>query len=298
MRRAVAVALGVMSLTAAPRPAPAGFFPCDAIVFFGPCRPAPPPGPAQPSPPSPQARPEPREAPTPEPKVEESIWAEPVQGPDGRMRVYLPPRPVREFFDNPTPERARAYLEWNTKRLEAIDRAVAVLQQVSGQPLGGLTSPTAGPPGPLASRPPAPAEAAPGPAAAGRRPAPARALNVLMAFATWCPYSQRQLPIMSQLAQRVPVRGLAFDSPEAEVAALGRRLPFPVTAGPADLRERLGVRSYPTLFVLDGQMVVHVARGFHSLEDLTGILDTLSGGQAPAPAAASATRAGGVSAGT
>jgi hypothetical protein len=57
----------------------------------------------------------------------------------------------------------------------------------------------------------------------------------------------------------VPVTALLFDSP-AGVAAQFDALPFPVRAGSRALRERLGIRSYPTLVVFkNGTLVERLA---------------------------------------
>ena len=99
--------------------------------------------------------------------------------------------------------------------------------------------------------------------------------------ATWCPYSRRQTPIINQLAIHVPVRGIAFDSQPDEVQALRPALAFPVVQGDVDLRQRLGVRSYPTIFFYEGSRLHHVARGLQSPDRLVAVLAALGGGQRP-----------------
>src|SRR5205809_333644 len=98
-----------------------GFFSCPEIVFFGPCATAAPPAPTEPdikeAPVGAEAAQKTATPPSSKPKVEESIWAEPVRGPDGQLRVYLPPQRVRDFLEKPTAENARAYLEWNRLRM-------------------------------------------------------------------------------------------------------------------------------------------------------------------------------------
>jgi thiol-disulfide isomerase/thioredoxin len=66
-----------------------------------------------------------------ETEIIEEIFAEPVVGPDGKMRVYVPPKQVLEFLKNPTEENAKAYLKWNQERLEKIVKAQEVLQKVA-----------------------------------------------------------------------------------------------------------------------------------------------------------------------
>ena len=78
-----------------------------------------------------------RRGPDPQTPPVESIWAEPGRASDGGASVYVPPRPVREFLDAPTEERARAYLAWNQQRLDAIARATEVMKAVAAsQPRG------------------------------------------------------------------------------------------------------------------------------------------------------------------
>lgn len=288
----------------------AGFFACTDIVFFGTCSKTAVPTPAQapetngtrkpelaqkPVSPLPSARP---------PQVEESMWAEPVRGPDGQLRVYLPPKSVRDFLEKPTPENARAYLAWNQARMRQMDEAVTVMRDVAAQQFGIAT------PGPITVSSPASVPGAPAshgtpqlasptppllPQAAPKaipvqgtaldNPA-TRPISIVYAFATWCPYSRQQTPIINQLATHVEVRGIAFDSKPEEVQALRPALAFPVMQGDVDLRQRLGVRSYPTIFFFEGSRLLHVARGLQPLDRLVAVLAALAGRQ-PLPASES-----------
>lgn len=65
-----------------------------------------------------------------ETQIQQSLFAEPVVGPDGKIRIYVPPRPVLEFLNNPNEENAKEYLKWNKQRIEKIAKAQAVLQKV------------------------------------------------------------------------------------------------------------------------------------------------------------------------
>lgn len=310
MRR-VTIALSLVGLVGGGSRAlaaePAGFFVCPEIVFFGPCSTTAPPAPARlagtagarTAEPAQNAAPQ-RPSTTP-PAVEESLWAEPVRGPDGQLRVYLPPKPVRDVLEKPTPETARAYLAWNQARMRQMDEAVTVMRDVAAQELGIATEEPA-----TVSAPPSAPSA---PASRGTpqrlpstppllpRPAPktiqvqasvrgetaTRPISIVYAFATWCPYSRQQTPIINQLAAHVPVRGIAFDSKPEEVQALRPALAFPVMRGDVDLRQRLGVRSYPTIFFFEGSRLRHVARGLQPPGRLLTLLATLAGGQ-PLPA--------------
>ena len=280
-----------------------GFFACPDIVFFEPCSKTPPPARAQPyikdapdkAEPAQKAVPQP---PSAKPQVEESMWAEPVRGPDGQLRVYLPPKPVQDFLEKPTPENARAYLAWNQARIRQMDEAVNVMRDVAARQFGIATKePIAIPAGPSAPNaevgrvtsqllslpllsPPALASTQ-GPTSGET---PARQISIVYTFATWCPYSRQQTPIINQLAAHVPVRGVVFDSKPEDVQALRPALAFPIMQGDVDLRQRLGVRSYPTIFFYEGSRLHHVARGLQPPDRLVSVLAALAGRQRlPAP---------------
>src|SRR5262249_23074830 len=90
-----------------------GYFACPAIRFFQPCpdldedasdmRP-------ERITRDPAVLPERQPAPDLQALPIESIWAEPGRSSDARGTIYMPPRPVREFLEAPTAERAQAYL--------------------------------------------------------------------------------------------------------------------------------------------------------------------------------------------
>ncbi|PYN87722.1 MAG: hypothetical protein DMD89_36545 [Candidatus Rokuibacteriota bacterium] len=288
------------------------FFACSEIVFFGPCSRTPP-APAQPyikdapdkAEPAQKAVPQP---PSAKPQVEESMWAEPVRGPDGQLRVYLPPKTVRDFLERPTAETARAYLAWNQTRMRQMDEAVNVMREVAAQQFGILTKePIAVPAGPSALNAEVgratsrllPLPLLPPPTLANTQvqgPAPgetaARQISIVYAFATWCPYSRQQTPIISKLAAHVPVRGVVFDSKPEDVQALQPALAFPIMQGDIDLRQQLGVRSYPTIFFNEGSRLLYVARGLQSPGRLVTVLAALAGRRSP-PALASGREPGG-----
>jgi hypothetical protein len=251
---------------------PTGYFACRVIRFFEPC----PEDEAREAKGRPEAVAEvstpslaqPR-GPDPREPAVESIWTEPGRAPDGHGTVYVPPRAVQQFLDAPTPERARAYLAWNQQRLDAIARATEVLRAVAATPAPRATQ---APPATLApgSAPKpvtcaAPAESGPLPDPRISEPplgtpglAPAdgqlasQGLAVVYAFASWCPHSARQTPIVAAWARSRPdvrVVGLLFDSPPGAERQFDA-LPFPVQAGSAALRDQLGVRGYPTILFL------------------------------------------------
>jgi len=54
-------------------------------------------------------------------------WFEPIISPTGTVSIYVPPQEVRDFLENPNPENARAYLEWNARRIKKIFLAQELL---------------------------------------------------------------------------------------------------------------------------------------------------------------------------
>jgi len=88
-----------------------GFFGFDEVRFFD--------------------QPKPKEEVKKDTQIEENIFAEPVIGPDGKIRVYVPPKVVLDFLNNPTPENAKEYLKWNKERISKIAKAQMVLEEVA-----------------------------------------------------------------------------------------------------------------------------------------------------------------------
>jgi thioredoxin-related protein len=64
----------------------------------------------------------------------ENEWAEPVITPSGGVSIYVPPKEVREFLDKPGPENAKAYLEWNLKRIRKFIMAQEMLAKEAKMP--------------------------------------------------------------------------------------------------------------------------------------------------------------------
>jgi len=52
------------------------------------------------------------------PEIIVDEWAEPVISPSGKVSIYLPPKEVRDFLDKPDGANAKAYLQWNLKRVK------------------------------------------------------------------------------------------------------------------------------------------------------------------------------------
>ncbi len=57
-------------------------------------------------------------------------WREPVLASDGRITEYVPPRPVADLLENPTPENARQYLAWQDEKMQRVLKAQEVLAAV------------------------------------------------------------------------------------------------------------------------------------------------------------------------
>jgi len=107
----------------------------------------------------------------------ESIWAEPIQGADGRVSVYVPPRAVLQFLEQPTRETAKQYLAWQTERMKKLKAAIELLREMQPQ-----------------SSTEAPKEAAP-PLAPG---------ELLYFKKPGCPWCAKQDRVLAQLATELP----------------------------------------------------------------------------------------------
>ena len=294
MRTAFLAALVLWTAPATGQPI---FFPnaCPEVVFFAPC-PAPPGPGLRPSGPARSVPASPPEHAGP-PVPEERLFAEPQIGPDGTLRVYLPPKPVRDFLEHPTRDNALAYRQWNRERLEKLVAAQAVLDEISGgppristpsgpgRPSDAVHESTRQPTVPGTTRGSSAGEASPAFPPSSRHPVtPALALppveraqdpvgptDVLYLLATWCPYCARQTPIMAEFARvhpHVRVRGIAFDSQPETLAPYAAELPFPIRPGTDDEKAAWGVRAYPTLVILQDGRPARRITGLTSLEAL------------------------------
>ena len=63
------------------------------------------------------------------PEIIVDEWAEPVISPSGRVSIHIPPKEVRDFLEEPNPENARAYLQWNLKRIKKFILAQELLRK-------------------------------------------------------------------------------------------------------------------------------------------------------------------------
>ncbi len=57
-------------------------------------------------------------------------WREPITSADGRTVNYVPPQPVADLLDNPTPENARLYIAWQDEKMKRIHKAQEVLAEI------------------------------------------------------------------------------------------------------------------------------------------------------------------------
>jgi len=62
-------------------------------------------------------------------EVIQDEWAEPIISPSGKVTIYVPPKEVRDFLDKPDPENAKAYLQWNLKRIKKFILAQELLRK-------------------------------------------------------------------------------------------------------------------------------------------------------------------------
>jgi len=61
------------------------------------------------------------------------LWCDPQMDPStGQVTCKMPPKTVLDLLQNPTPENAKKYLEWNQKKMEQIVKAQQVVEQVTG----------------------------------------------------------------------------------------------------------------------------------------------------------------------
>lgn len=125
--------LGILLVLMAASPLHAGpHFECDRVVYFSPCT-------AETKKEKAKDKEENSEKDSDSALEMEKVaimWGEPYLTPDGRIGYRLPPLPVLRVLNNPSEETVRQYLEWNTKRLEAISRSTELLQRLGSEKNG------------------------------------------------------------------------------------------------------------------------------------------------------------------
>lgn len=95
-----------------------------------------------------------------------------------------PPKIVLDFLENPTPETARRYLEWNKERAEKIDKAMALLEQIRQQKIKNKL-----------------------------KKIPLSRINnsrIVMFFSPTCPYCLRELSVIKQIKNDYPQVGISL----------------------------------------------------------------------------------------
>ena len=84
-----------------------------------------------------------------------NVWAQPIRTPDGSWMIYVPPKHVLDFLENPSEGTAKAYLDWKREQTEKLRKAMELLTRIKGSeaPASGAVNasdpakPTAAPPG-------------------------------------------------------------------------------------------------------------------------------------------------------
>ena len=67
------------------------------------------------------------------PEVIENEWAEPIVDPQGKISIYVPPKEVRNFLENPDSTNAKSYLSWNMRRLKKLSLAQEQLAKAAAE---------------------------------------------------------------------------------------------------------------------------------------------------------------------
>jgi hypothetical protein len=62
--------------------------------------------------------------------LRETVWAQPIRTPDGNWMLYVPPKPILDFLENPTEETGKAYLAWKSEQAEKLGRAMSLLARL------------------------------------------------------------------------------------------------------------------------------------------------------------------------
>jgi hypothetical protein len=114
-----------------PAPKPSGFFRNDAVDFWGDK--------------AAQAK---RKAEQEKPPVQESIWAEPTKLADGRTSLYVPPKAVLQFLDDPSKETAKEYVAWQEERMKRLKAAMEILRDLQAEREAKASPPVEAPPAP------------------------------------------------------------------------------------------------------------------------------------------------------
>lgn len=133
--------------------------------------------------------------------LRESIWAEPAKLPDGRTAIYVPPKAVLDFLENPTVESLKGYLEWKRARAEKLAKALRLLEEERAREAARRLRLELKPPGVPPPTEPDEREADPAPAplppSAGAIPAPGTLLLTYF-HRKGCPPCERQDVVLAR----------------------------------------------------------------------------------------------------
>lgn len=104
------------------------------------------------------------------------LWAEPTMDESGRIVSKLPPLPALKVLVNPTEQTAKEYIEWNEKRMKALQNAQNLIKKASG------------------------IDQLPGASVIDDIK---KVKNVSFFFSPTCPYCEQQVPALESLAKRI-----------------------------------------------------------------------------------------------
>ncbi len=164
----------------------------------------------------------------------ETLWTEPMVGADGKVSLYVPPKPVLAFLQEPTRENARQYVAWQSERMKRIKAAVEMLRTLQSETRAVES----------AEEPPT---------AAANVSSPDVAVEILYFAKPGCPWCRRQEVAFTELRERLPK--------------------FVVTSVPPDDArwKSFEVKVAPTL-VITTQGNQRVVRGYTSANDLARVI--------------------------
>lgn len=178
----------------------------------------------------------------------ESIWAEPIRLPDGRVSVYVPPAPVLGFMENPTRETGEKYLAWQEARMRRIKAGIEILRAIQAERQKNGSAPEQSAPEP------------PQPVNAGDRAVPSPAAEILYFKKEGCPWCREEDKVLAALTK--------------EHSALKVRTATPAEA--PELWKEYGVTAVPTLVVRTPAGKAVMFRGFTPVAKILEVLQEAS----------------------
>jgi hypothetical protein len=170
----------------------------------------------------------------------ESVWAEPIQGPDGRTSLYVPPKAVLAFLENPTRESAAGYLAWQEERMKKLKTAIEILSVLQKEK--------------EAKAEPVRAE----PEAGALNPLPA--VDILYFKREGCPYCKEEDKVLSALLLAQP----------------GQRVRTLLPGDAPELWKGNGVTVVPTLVLSGAGGRREIVRGYAPTEKLVSMIQEVN----------------------